>query len=128
MRHLLVIAGVAALLGCSPARVTSIAPDNSAVPPAPAVSGTAVAADTAHPSTPRVDFVTQVRPILESRCMPCHFEGGKMYARLPFDQPETILTLGTKLFTRIKDPAEVKLITAFLEEGTPSGKGTATGS
>jgi cytochrome c5 len=26
----------------------------------------------------RVDFDTQVRPILESRCTPCHFKGGTM--------------------------------------------------
>src|ERR1700682_3288025 len=51
----------------------------------------------------KVDFTTQIRPILEARCQPCHFSGGKVYQRMPFDRPETIKTLGTKLFTRIKD-------------------------
>jgi len=37
-----------------------------------------------------------VRPILEQRCTPCHFTGGKMYARLPFDRAETIVKLGEK--------------------------------
>lgn len=64
----------------------------------------------------RVDFDTQVRPILESRCTPCHFEGGTMYKRLPFDRPETITTLGTKLFTRIKDEKEQRLIRDFLAQ------------
>ena len=50
-----------------------------------------------------VDFATQVRPILESGCTPCHFAGGTLYQRLPFDRPETIKTLGAKLFTRLKD-------------------------
>src|SRR5258706_3583440 len=60
----------------------------------------------AHFMTAKVDFATQVKPILEARCQPCHFAGGTMYQRLPFDQPKTIITLGTKLFTRIKDEKE----------------------
>jgi len=64
----------------------------------------------------RVDFQTEVRPILEARCQPCHFAGGKMYARLPFDRPETIRTLGEKMFTRIKDEREVALIRSFLAQ------------
>ncbi len=52
--------------------------------------------------------------MLEQRCVPCHFAGGKMYARLPFDRPETIRKLGTKLFTRIKDEKERERIRRFL--------------
>jgi len=37
-----------------------------------------------------------------------------MYARLPFDRPETIEKLGEKLFTRVKDAGEQKTIRAFL--------------
>jgi hypothetical protein len=61
-----------------------------------------------------VDFNTQIRPVLESRCQPCHFAGGKMYAALPFDQPRTIRTLGEKMFTRIKD--EQALLRSFLAQ------------
>ncbi|MBD0372405.1 MAG: hypothetical protein ICV60_16295 [Pyrinomonadaceae bacterium] len=68
------------------------------------------------PTTSKVDFNTQVKPILESRCTPCHFAGGTMYERLPFDRPETIKKLGTKLFTRIKDEKEQRLIRQFLSE------------
>ncbi len=39
-----------------------------------------------------------------------------MYQRLPFDRPETTKTLGTKLFTRIKDENERRLIREFLEQ------------
>jgi len=79
----------------------------------------------APPETPhaRVDFDTQVRPIFESRCTPCHFEGGTMYKRLPFDRPETIKTLGTKLFTRIKDEKEQRLIRDFLAQQSEQGGG-----
>jgi hypothetical protein len=64
----------------------------------------------------KVDFNTQLRPIFESRCAPCHFAGGKMYEKLPFDRPETIKKLGTKLFTRIKDENEQHLIRDFLAQ------------
>lgn len=64
----------------------------------------------------RVDFPTQIRPILEARCQPCHFNGGKVYQRMPFDRPETIKTLGTKLLTRIKDENERLLMRDFLAQ------------
>jgi len=63
-----------------------------------------------------VDFTTQVKPILQERCQPCHFSGGKVYDRMPFDRPETIKTLGTKLFTRLKDEKEQRLIKDFLAQ------------
>ena len=69
-----------------------------------------------HPApaaAPAVDFKAQIQPIL-ARCQPCHFPGGKMYERLPFDRPETVIKLGTKLFTRIKDEKQRELIRQFL--------------
>ena len=60
------------------------------------------------------DFGKEIKPIFQSRCMPCHFQGGKVYDKLPFDQPETITRLGTKLFTRIKDEKEQRLIREFI--------------
>jgi hypothetical protein len=64
----------------------------------------------------KVDFATEIRPILEARCQPCHFNGGKQYAHLPFDRAETIKSLGTKMFTRIKDEKEQHLIREFLAQ------------
>jgi hypothetical protein len=64
----------------------------------------------------RVDFDTQVQPIFKSKCMPCHFSGGQMYDRLPFDKPETIRKLGVKVFTRIKEENERRLIEDFLTQ------------
>jgi len=71
---------------------------------------------TASSTKPRIDFDTQVKPILESKCMPCHFKGGKMYDRLPFDKAATIRTLGVKLFTRIKAENDRRLIEDFLTQ------------
>ena len=73
----------------------------------------ATASDT--PKT-QVDFDTQLKPIFQSKCMPCHFSGGKMYDSLPFDKPATIRKLGTKLFTRIKEENDRKLIEDFLAQ------------
>src|SRR5262245_56495137 len=67
------------------------------------------------PST-KVDFSTQIKPMLQAKCQPCHFSGGKVYDKMPFDRPETIKTLGTKLFTRIKDENERSLIREFLAQ------------
>ena len=64
----------------------------------------------------RVDFNSDVRPILEAGCQPCHFPGGVMYERRPFDRPGTITALGTKLFTRIKDEDERRVISEFLAQ------------
>ena len=64
----------------------------------------------------QVDFDTQLKPIFQSKCMPCHFSGGKMYDRLPFDKPATIRKLGTRLFTRIKEENDRKLIEDFLAQ------------
>lgn len=63
-----------------------------------------------------VDFDSQVKPILQTRCTPCHFPGGVMHARLPFDQAQTIRHLGEKLFTRIRDEQEQALLRSFLAQ------------
>ena len=68
------------------------------------------------PLPAKVDFATEVRPILESRCTPCHFAGGAIYQRLPFNRLEIIKALGTKLFTRLKDENEQRLIRQFLSQ------------
>ena len=68
----------------------------------------------AAPAAAPADYAHTVQPILERRCQPCHFSGGKMYERLPFDRPETIVKLNTKLFTRIRDEDDRDVIRNFL--------------
>lgn len=55
-----------------------------------------------------VDFDKDIKPILKIHCMPCHFPGGIMYSKMPFDNPKTILEHPKGIFKRIKDPAEVE--------------------
>jgi len=64
----------------------------------------------------RIDFETQLKPIFKSKCMPCHFSGGQMYDRLPFDKPETIRKLGARLYTRIKENNDRRLLEDFLAQ------------
>jgi len=78
-------------------------------------SGTQPVAITVSDKT-RVDFETQIEPILKTKCQNCHFKGGKVYDKLPFDRPETIRTLGTKLFSRIQDENDRRLIRDFLAQ------------
>jgi len=68
------------------------------------------------PAAPRREFRKDVLPILEQRCTPCHFPGGVMHARLPFEVEGTARVLGTKLFTRLRDPDDEAVIRAWLEQ------------
>jgi hypothetical protein len=75
---------------------------------------TSIAAASLPTNTNKPDFESDVKPILQAKCQPCHFAGGKVYDQMPFDKPETITRLGTKLFTRIKDEKEQAIIREFL--------------
>lgn len=68
------------------------------------------------PPIKKPDFDTEIKPIFQGRCQPCHFQGGQVYGKMPFDKAETITRLGTKLFTRIKDEKERALIREFLDQ------------
>src|SRR5262245_4170398 len=48
------------------------------------------------------DFARDVQPVLAQRCDPCHVPGGKMYERLPFDDPETVASHPEGILRRLK--------------------------
>ena len=102
------------------AACTSHAP---AIPAAQEASPRVTAAPVALPANaPRADdFTAKVLPVL-GKCQPCHFKGGKMYAQLPFDDPQTIRHLGEKIFTRIKDQKEQAVLRAFWASKADSTK------
>jgi hypothetical protein len=104
------LAAIVTCYGCghmnAGTRVPSTANVSYASKPAPNSTG----------APARVDFSTQIKPMLEARCQPCHFSGGKVYEKMPFDRAETIKTMGTKLFTRIKDENERRLNRDFLAQ------------
>jgi hypothetical protein len=67
-------------------------------------------------ATDFIDFKKEVQPILIKRCSPCHFPGGKMYERLPFDTSITILQKKDGILRRIKDEPDNSIIRKFVEE------------
>ena len=64
-----------------------------------------------------IDFTTQIKPILIKNCSPCHFTGGKMYEKLPFDKDTTILNHQSAILKRIKGD-ENALIKSFVDQKT----------
>ena len=62
-----------------------------------------------------IHFVSQIQPILVKNCSPCHFTGGKMYERMPFDKDTTIINHQTGILKRIKGE-EIFLIKTFIEQ------------
>lgn len=60
-----------------------------------------------------INFETQVQPILQKNCSPCHFPGGKLFAKLPFDKSETIISHVPGILKRIKKEEEANIIKRF---------------
>jgi hypothetical protein len=63
-----------------------------------------------------INFQTDILPIMKSRCNPCHFPGGTMYEKLPFDSAATIAKHAEGILRRIKDETDQKMIRQFAEE------------
>jgi len=66
--------------------------------------------------TGKVDFKTQVQPILRKNCSPCHFPGGRLYDKLPFDKEGTIISQEPGILKRIKKEADIKLVRQFMAQ------------
>ena len=62
-----------------------------------------------------IHFTSQIKPILVKNCSPCHFTGGKMYERMPFDKDTTIINHQAGILKRVKGE-ENTLIRSFIQE------------
>jgi len=62
-----------------------------------------------------INFSKQIQPILVNHCSPCHFPGGKMYQRLPFDKDTTIFNHEAGILRRIKGDDNT-LIKTFIKQ------------
>jgi len=62
-----------------------------------------------------INFTTQIQPILVKHCSPCHFTGGKMYERMPFDKDTTIVNHQAGILRRIKGD-DNSMIKSFVEQ------------
>jgi len=80
-------------------------------PDAPQEQKTVTARDTVY------TFQKDISPLLQSNCKPCHFPGGKVYDKLPFDDYKTVVSLGKKLNTRLKQKKQQAIINRWIEFG-----------
>ena len=62
-----------------------------------------------------IQFARQIQPILVKHCSPCHFTGGKMYERMPFDKDTTIINHEAGILRRIKGE-ETLIIKTFIDQ------------
>jgi hypothetical protein len=95
------------------------AADPPPVAPAPAPAPSPSAPDPP-PPTPAAagasaEFEATIKPILVSSCMPCHFPGGKMYDKLPFDDPDVVASHSEGVLRRIKAPEKREPLEAWLK-------------
>jgi hypothetical protein len=83
--------------------------------PAPASAPPAASAST-EAGDPPVDavFTDTVRPVLSRTCTPCHERGGRMYERLPFDDPAVVASHATPVLRRLKEPKDREVLEAWL--------------
>jgi cytochrome c553 len=70
--------------------------------------------------TPAATFEATVRPILATRCAPCHNPGGKMYGTLPFDQPAVVSSHADGVRRRLKGE-ELAALEKWLATLPPAG-------
>jgi hypothetical protein len=65
-------------------------------------------------------FRSRVQPILERRCTPCHFPGGQMYDRLPFDRAAVVRSKSEMLLRRLKVVEEHGAVEEWLRTPPPT--------
>lgn len=63
-----------------------------------------------------INYEAAVLPVFQKNCSPCHFPGGKMYDKLPFDKGETIIQHSTAIIKRIKNETDAAIIKQFVQQ------------
>ena len=66
-----------------------------------------------------IDFLRQIQPLMVKNCSPCHFTGGKMYERMPFDKDTTIINHENGILKRFKGD-ENTLLKTFIQQNKNS--------
>lgn len=70
------------------------------------------------PAAEHYSYRGHILPILQAKCQPCHFEGGKVYGKLPFTDSAVVAKLGARLNTRLKDSTDRAIILAWSSRST----------
>lgn len=96
-------------------------------PANPAATPAAETVATVPPPTPAPTpdlFASSVRPVLVARCAPCHEPGGKLYAKLPFDDASVVADHSAGIRRRLKgdDAAVIEKWVATLPDRASPGR------
>ncbi len=67
-----------------------------------------------------INFTTQIQPILQKKCAPCHFPGGQLYEKMPFDKGATIIAHERGMYKRITDKNEQAVFKKYIQQHTAS--------
>jgi len=62
----------------------------------------------------KIDFEKEVLPVLVKNCSPCHFTGGKMYDKLPFDKETTLINNAEKILKRVEKDEKKAIVKEFI--------------
>ena len=62
-------------------------------------------------------YQKNILPLLQANCNPCHFPGGKVYKKLPFDDSKTVVAHAKRLNTRLKQKEQQAIINGWVESG-----------
>jgi hypothetical protein len=94
-------AGLLAVLTVTPG-CTGRSDGSAATPRSLSAAPATAAAATPAKAAGKDSFHETIRPILSARCGHCHDPGGKMYARLPFDDPQVVSSHSAAVLRRLK--------------------------
>jgi hypothetical protein len=67
----------------------------------------------------KVSYIASIAPLLVKNCQPCHYPGGKVFKKLPFENYLVVKKLGLKLNTRFKTEEQQSLVKRWVEAGAP---------
>ncbi|MFI5128351.1 MAG: hypothetical protein ACHQFX_00105 [Chitinophagales bacterium] len=75
----------------------------------------------------KIDFEKEVLPVLVKNCSPCHFTGGKMYDKLPFDKESTLINNAEKILKRVEKDEKKAIVKEFILQNLSGKSGNRSG-
>jgi hypothetical protein len=106
------VSAVVASAACAPPPARVAAPP-AAPEPTPGPTPEPAPEATPPPAAAADAFTSTVQPVLFRTCTPCHVPGGRMYERMPFDQPATVRDHQAGILRRLKG-ADKDTVAAWL--------------
>jgi hypothetical protein len=105
------------LFSCAQTPRQAPGPTAARTAPSPAMVNTAPANPEAPSQTQHASTHYAFQPVsqlLAAKCAPCHIPGGKMYARLPWDNPDVVRDHAEGIARRLKSPEDLQVLQQWL--------------